>query len=212
MSASRPILLIGCGALAREMSWAINEGGWPHMEIACLPADLHNRPGQIPPAIRQKIRTAKETGKYDKILAVYGDCGTGGELDRVLSEESVERIPGAHCYEFYAGHKNFLALNDEEIGSFYLTDYLVRFFDRLVIKGLGLDRYPHLRDDYFRHYKRVVHLSQGNDPKLREQARKAAEQLGLAYVHKPAGVSELFGFIKEFAGTDSLKDEKDALQ
>jgi hypothetical protein len=211
MSAPRPLLLIACGALAREVAWAIEKGGWPNMELVCLPADLHNRPREIPGAMQNKIRMARKSGKYDRIIALYGDCGTGGALDKVLAAEGVARISGAHCYEFYAGSETFLALNDEEAGSFYLTDYLVRFFDRLVIKGLGLDRYPHLRDEYFKNYKRVVHLAQGDDAKLREKARKAARQLGLEYVYRPTGLKGLADFLGSIAGDPSSRDDRDGL-
>ncbi len=212
MSAPRPVLLIGCGALAREISWAITKGGWPNMELVCLPVDLHNRPQDIPGAMKARIRAAKETGKYSKILAVYGDCGTGGALDAVLAEEGAERIAGAHCYEFYTGSRAFAALNDEEAGSFYLTDYLVRFFDRLVIRGLGLDHYPHLKDEYFRNYKRVVYLAQSDDAALRKKARQAASRLGLDYVYRRTGLDGLESYLAAAAGAPPPEDEKDDLR
>ncbi len=210
MSAPRPVLLIGCGALAREISWAITRGGWPNMELVCLPADLHNRPQDIPGAMKARIRAAKETGKYSKILAIYGDCGTGGALDAVLAAEGAGRIAGAHCYEFYTGSRAFTALNDEEAGSFYLTDYLVRFFDRLVIEGLGLERYPHLKDEYFRNYKRVVYLAQSDDAALRKKARQAASRLGLDYVYRHTGFGGLESYLAA-AGTPP-EEEKDDLR
>ncbi len=140
----RKILVIACGALAREVLALKLE----HIDIACLPAQLHNHPKQIPEAMRAKIRANREA--YDEILCLYGDCGTGGELDRVLEDEGVRRIEGAHCYEFYAGGAAFSALAEEEPGTFYLTDFLVRHFDALVIRGLGLDRFPELRDRLLR--------------------------------------------------------------
>ncbi len=157
-------LIIACGALGREITQVIATHGWSHMAVTCLPAHLHNRPGKIPEAVRGKIRAAK--GKYDNLLVLYGDCGTGGLLDAVLEEEGVEWIPGPHCYEFFAGTANFAALSEEEPGTFFLTDYLVRHFDRLIIKGLGLDRFPQLLPDYFCHYRRLVHLAQVEDPSL----------------------------------------------
>ena len=202
------ILLIGCGALAKEVSLAISRGGWPNMELVCLPADLHNRPAEIPDAMRDKIREARVSGKYSTIVALYGDCGTGGALDKVLEAEGVERISGAHCYEFYSGSQAFFAMNDEEPGSFYLTDYLVRFFDRLVVRGLGLDHYPHLRDVYFRNYRRVVHLAQGDDPDLEEKARAAAQRLGLDYVRKFTGLGGVALFLKQLAETNPGKAEE----
>ena len=144
---ARRILVIACGALAREVLALKLDA----IDVACLPAQLHNHPKQIPEAMRAKIRANRES--YDEILCLYGDCGTGGELDRVLAEEGVSRIEGAHCYAFYAGEEAFAALAEEEPGTFYLTDFLVRHFDALVIRGLGLDRFPELRDDYFGNYR-----------------------------------------------------------
>lgn len=170
-------LVIACGALARELVDVKRLSRLDHLDITCLPAILHNRPEQIAPAVRRKIRSAR--ARYRDILCAYGDCGTGGALDRVLAEEGVERLPGAHCYAFYAGLDAFEAIMEEEIGSFFLTDYLARHFDRLVWKGLGLDRFPQLRDDYFGHYRRIVHLVQVEDGAVAAKARAAAERLAL---------------------------------
>ena len=153
----------GAGILALKLDW---------IDLTCLPASLHNRPERIPEAMRAKIRANRAA--YDEILCLYGDCGTGGELDRVLAEEGVKRIAGAHCYAFYAGEEAFAALAEEEPGTFYLTDFLARHFDTLVIKGLGLDRFPQLRDDYFGAYRRVVHLAQIDDPETTAKAKAAA--------------------------------------
>ena len=127
--------------------------------------------------MRRKIGKLRPLGA--PIFCAYGDCGTGGELDRVLGEEGVERLPGAHCYAFYAGLEFFEAMHDEEPGTFYLTDFLVRHFQRLMIEGLGLDRHPELFDDYFRHYHRVVYLAQAPTPALIERAQGAADFLRL---------------------------------
>jgi hypothetical protein len=191
------ILVIACGALAREALALKLE----HIDIACLPAQLHNHPKQIPEAMRAKIRANREA--YDEILCLYGDCGTGGELDRVLAEERVSRIEGAHCYEFYAGGEAFSALAEEEPGTFYLTDFLVRHFDALVIRGLGLDRFPELRDDYFGNYRRMVHLAQFDDPDLDMKAKAAAERLGLAYERRFTGLDEIRSFLE---GATQKKD------
>jgi hypothetical protein len=191
------ILVIACGALAREALALKLE----HIDIACLPAQLHNHPKQIPEAMRAKIRANREA--YDEILCLYGDCGTGGELDRVLAEERVSRIEGAHCYEFYAGGEAFSALAEEEPGTFYLTDFLARHFDALVIRGLGLDRFPQLRDDYFRNYRRVVHLAQFEDPDLETKAKAAAERLGLAYERRFTGLDGMRAFLE---GATQKKD------
>ncbi len=197
MTVPKPTLLIACGALAREILQLIHENGWEGLQLECLPADLHNEPHLIPDLMRAKIRAAKSTHKYTKILALYGDCGTGGLLDAVLEEEQVERIQGAHCYEFYSTPKLFHDLTEQEIGSFYLTDYLVRFFDRLVIQGLGIDRHPELRDVYFANYKRVVYLAQSDDPTLEHLAEQAARKLGLEYVLQKTGFGDIPGFLRD---------------
>jgi Protein of unknown function (DUF1638) len=170
-------LVIACGALARELLAVKALNRLDHLDITCLPAVLHNRPEEIAPAVRRKIRAARN--RYADILCLYGDCGTGGALDAVLAQEGVTRIEGAHCYAFYAGLDAFDAMMEEEIGSFFLTDYLARHFDRLVWKGLGLDRFPELRDTYFGNYKRVVHLVQSVDPAIETRALAAAKRLAL---------------------------------
>ncbi len=131
-------LLIACGALAWEITEVIRRNGWIHMAVQCLPAHWHNTPARLPEAVRAKIRENRD--RFERIVVLYGDCGTGGLLDRVIEEEGVERIDGPHCYQFYAGADAFAALHDAEPGTFYLTDYLARHFDRLIIAGLGLDR------------------------------------------------------------------------
>jgi len=191
-------LLIACGALAREMLALIEANGWAHLTLECLPAKLHNRPERIPEAVRGKIRERRAA--YDTILVAYADCGTGGRLDRVLEEEGVARIGGPHCYSFYAGADAFEALHDDEPGSFYLTDYLARHFETLIIKGMGLDRYPQLMADYFGNYKRLVYLAQTEDAALQEKAEQAAETLGLAYEYRFTGYGELAGFMARAAG------------
>lgn len=186
---ARKILVIACGALAREVL-ALNLG---HIDVACLPARLHNHPERIPEAVRAKIRANRSS--YDEILCLYGDCGTGGELDRVLKEEGVSRIDGAHCYAFYAGEETFSRLMEEEPGTFFLTDFLARHFDALVIRGLGLDRFPELRDDYFGNYRRLVHLAQFDDPETEAKARAAAGRLGLAYERRFTGLGGIRAFL-----------------
>ena len=195
----RKVLVIGCGALAREI--LALKLDW--IDLTCLPASLHNRPERIPAAMRAKIRANRPA--YDEILCLYGDCGTGGALDRVLAEEDVKRISGAHCYAFYAGEDAFAALAEEEPGTFYLTDFLVRHFDALVIKGLGLDRFPELRDDYFGAYRRVVHLAQVDDPDVVAKAEAAAAKLGLAYERRFTGLSGLARFLNEETRDESIE-------
>ena len=186
-------LLIACGALAREVLALISLNGWDHMAVTCLPAIWHNTPDKIPEGIRGKIRENRD--RYDRILVLYGDCGTGGQLDAVLAEEGVERIAGPHCYEFFATPRAFDALVEEELGSFYLTDYLTRHFDRLIIQGLGLDKHPELRDLMFGNYRRVVYLAQTEDPGLEARARAAAERLGLGYEYRLTGYGDLATFL-----------------
>jgi hypothetical protein len=187
----RKVLVIACGALAREVLALRLDA----IDLTCLPASLHNHPERIPEAMRAKIRANRAA--YDEILCLYGDCGTGGALDRVLAEEGVRRIEGAHCYAFFASEDAFAALAEEEPGTFYLTDFLARHFDTLVIKGLGLDRFPQLRDDYFGAYRRVVHLAQFDDPETTAKARAAADRLGLAFERRFTGLAGLRAFLGE---------------
>lgn len=190
-------LLVACGALAREITALKAANGLAHLDVTCLPAILHNRPERIPEAVRAKVRAGKRT--HGQVLVLYGDCGTGGALDRVLAEEGVERIEGPHCYAFYAGEQDCAAMMEQEIGSFFLTDYLARHFERLVWRGLGLDRHPELRDAYFAHYRRVVHLSQLPDPAVAEKARAAASRLGLPLETRVTGLDGLRRFIARHA-------------
>ena len=187
-------LLIACGALARETLAAIEANGLRHVEVTCISALLHNRPERIPEAVRAKIR--EHRAEYERIMVLYADCGTGGALDQVLAEEGVERIGGPHCYAFYAGQEVFEALADAEPGTFYLTDFLTRQFDTLVIEGLGLDRHPELLSLYFGNYRRLIYLAQTEDPQLQAQAQAAAERLGLAYEYRFTGLGELAGFVR----------------
>jgi hypothetical protein len=186
-------LVVACGALARELLAVKAANRLDHLDVTCLPAILHNRPEKIPEAVRRKVRAGKKT--HDDVLVLYGDCGTGGLLDAVCAEEGVERIPGEHCYAFYMGLEVFAAEHEAEIGTFYLTDYLVRHFDRLIIKGLGLDRFPELLPDYFGHYTRVMYLAQTDDPHLTAKARTAADRLGLAFERRFTGYGGLGSFV-----------------
>jgi len=181
------VLIVGCGALANELVALTRH--LPNVDITCLPATLHNRPGGIPAAVRDRIRRHRKG--YDRVFVAYADCGTGGLLDPVIAEEGVERLAGAHCYEFYAGREAFERLSAEEPGTFYLTDFLARNFDRLVIGALGLDRHPELRDAYFGNYRRLVYLAQTEDPALVTAARRAANRLGLAFEHRQTDYGEL---------------------
>ncbi len=198
-------LLIACGALAREITGLIEANGWDGPSVQCLPAHFHNTPGKIPSAVREQIHRGRE--RFDRVLVLYGDCGTGGLLDAVLAEEGVERIEGTHCYEFYAGAKAFSALAEEEPGTFFLTDYLARHFDRLIVGGLGLDRHPRLLKQYFGNYRRLVHLAQIEDAAVRAKAEAAAERLGLAFEYRFTGLGGLERFLGETAGEEGGEGE-----
>ena len=189
--------MLGCGALARELLDIIDLNHLGHVDVQCLPARLHNSPDDIPAAV--EARLADAAGRFDRILVGYADCGTAGRLDEVCERYGAVRLPGAHCYEFYAGSDRFAELFDDEPGSFYLTDYLVRFFDRIVIQGLGLDRHPELRDAYFGNYRRLVHLAQVDDPDLTARARAAAERLRLEYHREPTTYGGLATSVVEIA-------------
>ena len=195
------VLVIGCGALVRELQQVAARNGGGHLEVECLPAIMHNRPERIPDAVRRRVRAAKARGAYRTILVGYMDCGTGGLLDRVCSEEGVERLPGAHCYELYARADAFASLQESEPGTFYLTDYLVRHFDRLIMKGLGISQHPELLEVYFGNYTRVVHLAQADDDRLARAAEHAAARLGLRCERIATGIDGLESRIVELAGT-----------
>lgn len=157
--------------------------------MQCIDARLHLRPALIPERLRAKIRENK--GKYEHIFVAYADCGTTGGIDRVIEEEGIERLPGAHCYQFFAGTERFAGMADEEPGTFYLTDFLAQHFDRLVIRPLQLDKHPQLRDAYFGNYCRLIYLSQKRDAGLLQAAESAAGRLGLEFEHVHCGYGEL---------------------
>ena len=182
-------LLIACGALAREIAALKRANDWTTLDVRCLPAELHNRPERIAPAVREEIRANRD--RYEKIFVVYGDCGTGGQLDTVLLDEGVERMAGAHCYEFLATPQLFAQLADAEPGTFYLTDFLLRHYERLVVRPLGLDRHPELAAEYFRHYRKLVYLAQIERPEAIERARQIADSLGFAFEYRYTGYGEL---------------------
>ncbi len=182
------VLILACGALARELEWVIEANGLEDVTVEYLPARLHNTPDAIPAAVDERLTRA--SGRYATRFVAYGDCGTGGLLDTVLLRHGVERLDGAHCYEFFAGDL-FHDLQQGEPGTFYLTDYLTRHFDRLVWEGLGLDRRTDLRDLVFGNYTRLVYLAQTRDPELDRKARDAAQRLGLTYEHHHVGLGSL---------------------
>ena len=188
-----PAVVIACGALARELLHLIEAQGLGHLSVECLPAQLHNRPERIPDRLRDRIRRAKAAGR--RVFVAYADCGTAGGIDAVCAEESVPRVAGAHCYEFFAGSEHFAALMDEEPGTYFLTDFLARHFDTLVIQGLGLDRYPELLPSYFGNYRRLVYLAQTDDPMLDDKAKAAADRLELEFERRFVGFGGLGTFM-----------------
>jgi hypothetical protein len=204
-----PLLVIACGALARELLMLRRSNRWEQVQVTCLPARLHNRPQLIAQAVRDCIHAHRSA--YHRIFVAYGDCGTGGELDRVLAEEGVERIPGAHCYEFLSGAEAFAQLADEEPGSFYLTDFLARHFDSLVIRGLGLDRHPELGSLYFGNYRRVVYLSQRRDDDLIARAQAAADRLGLPLEIRHTGLEPLGQVVRLVPGSETIGEDNHSL-
>jgi Protein of unknown function (DUF1638) len=187
---TRAPLVIACGALASELRTVLSRHGLEDIEVRYLPANLHNRPERIVPELRELIDRA---GDGRDVFIAYADCGTGGALDGFLADRpEIGRLPGAHCYEFFAGSDRFATLHDAEPGTFYLTDFLAKHFELLVWQGLGLDRHPALRDQYFGNYRRVVLLSQRNDPGVVDAAVAAADRLGLEFHHDHTGL-EHFG-------------------
>lgn len=233
-------LVIACGALAHELLAIVDINGLTNVTIECLPASLHNRPKEIPDAVRARIQRAKrserpgqrrptpasqitniepdhdpvndelrvldadidaDSSPFDSIFVAYADCGTGGLLQQVCGEEGVEMLSGAHCYEFFATAPRFAEIQDAEIGSFYLTDFLVRHFDRMVWNGLGLDRHPELLPMYFGNYTRLVYLAQTDDPALLAAAEVAADRLGLTMLVERTAYGELETTMVEVTGS-----------
>ncbi len=182
-------LVVACGALARELLQVVQANGLDHVDVECLPASYHNTPDVIPDAVAERVRAA--AGRYGRIFVGYGDCGTGGRLDAMCAELGVERLPGDHCYEFLTGSSAFAQLHAEELGTFFLTDYLVKHFDRLVVKAFWLDTHPELLPQVFANYRRLVYLAQTDDPGLVERARAAAVRLGLDFELRHTGRGEL---------------------
>jgi hypothetical protein len=181
------VLLIGCGALAREVLDLIEANGWNHLDLHCLPAILHNHPEKIPTAVEDAV-TARR-GDYAQVFVLYADCGTGGLLQAACARLGVEMLQGPHCYSFFEGNAVFAAR--DEITAFYLTDFLVRQFDAFVTRPLGLDRHPQLRDMYFGNYTKLVYQAQTDDPELTEKARACAGFLGLDFERRFTGYGDL---------------------
>lgn len=183
------VLIIACGALAREILDLKAANGWTHLDLTCLPANYHLYPDKITDAVREAV--AKHRKDYSDIFIAYADCGTGGLLQSACAELGVQMIAGPHCYSFFEGNDRFAATSADEITSFYLTDFLVRQFDAFIMKPMGLDRHPELRDMYFGNYEKLVYQSQTQDPQLLEKAKSCARTLGLAFEHRHTGYGDL---------------------
>lgn len=194
------VMLIACGALAREILAVNAANGWDRAVLECLPAKLHNAPQHIAEAVRVKVRDAKARG-FSSIFVLYADCGTGGALDTVCAEEGAERIAGPHCYAFFDGVERFDARHEEELGTLYLTDFFAKQFDALIWRGFGLDQAPEMRDILFANYTRVVYLAQTEDPTLDAKAEEAAERLGLKYERRFTGYGDLGEILAGMAET-----------
>lgn len=189
------LLLVACGALARELVDIQRQFPDGVVEITCLPASWHNHPEKIVPGVRRKVDAALRNRR--NVAVVYGDCGTGGELDAYLEQVGVPRIPGPHCYEMFLGKPVFDDEMDNALGTFFLTDYMVRHFERIVMQGMGLRRHPQLRDMYFGNYTRVLYIAQTEDAALRVRAEQAAQELGLAFEYRLAGYGGFPDFVEE---------------
>ena len=191
------VLVLACGAIAREVLAVISLNGWTHVDLRCLPAKLHSRPERIPAAVDAKL--TELAGRYERVFVAYADCGTGGALDVVLRRHDVERLPGAHCYGFLAGNDAWNAMHEQEPATFYLTDFLARHFDALVVRALKLNVHPELKPLMFGNYRRLVYLAQTDDPDLDRRAEDAAAFLGLAYERVRTGYGELVPSLTRFA-------------
>lgn len=181
------LLVLACGALAREILSLIRTNGWSHVDLHCLPAILHNHPDRIAPAVRDAVMARRDA--YDQVFVAYADCGTGGDLGRVCADLGIQMIRGPHCYAFFEGVEAFA--DRGEVFSFFLTDFLTRQFDTFVWRGLKIDRHPDLLPMYFGHYQKLVYLAQTDDPRLTEQAQAAADKLGLSFERRFTGFGEL---------------------
>ena len=182
-------MLIACGALAREILDLKAANNWRHMDLTCLPANLHLYPDKITDAVRASV--AKHRCAYDNIFVVYADCGTGGHLQAACAQMGVEMISGPHCYSFFEGNERFAKQSESEFTAFYLTDFLVRQFEAFIIKPMGLDRHPELRDMYCGNYEKLVYQAQTDDPDLTDKAKAAAKMLGLAFERRFTGYGDL---------------------
>jgi len=183
------VLIIGCGALAREILAVLEVNGFSHIDLTCLPAILHNHPDRICDAVREAVGRYRKD--YDTIHLAYADCGTGGELFDLCKDLGIDMLQGPHCYSFFEGNTAFERRSEDEFDVFFLTDFLTRQFDAFVWKPLGLDRHPELRDMYFGNYRKLVYQAQTDDPALDAKARDCAARLGLEYERRFTGYGDL---------------------
>ncbi len=184
------LLVIACGMIAREVLAVKEQLTLDHLDLTCLPAEFHFHPDRIAPAMDKAIEKAKAEG-YVSIFVGYADCGTGGLLDRVLEKHGVERMAGPHCFAFYQGMDAYAKIGDDDMMSFYMTDFLCRQFDAFFMKPLGLDKHPELIKDYFGNYEKLIYIAQTDDPELDKVAEKAAALLGLTYERRSTGYGDL---------------------
>ena len=199
--------VIACGALARELLFLLDQLPDGSVSLTCLPAAWHNHPEKIVPGLKRKVLAARRKGM--QIAVAYGDCGTGGMLDAFLEAEQIPRIAGPHCYEMFLGKAEFDVEMQTALGTFFLTDYMVRHFERIVMKGMGIRQHPELRDMYFGHYTRLLYIAQTDCKKLRAKAVKAAAELDLDYDYRYVGYGEFAGFVRGLPHHDSgLKTQK----
>ena len=197
LAASGPgsILLIACGALAREILDLRTANNWAHMDLTCLPAKYHLYPEKITDAVRAAVAEHKD--QYQSIFVVYADCGTGGLLEAACKDMGVEMVAGPHCYSFFEGNDRFASQSDADMTTFFLTDFLVRQFDAFVWKPMGLDRHPELRDMLFGNYEKLVYQAQTDDSALTEKAKICAEKLGLKFERRFTGYGDLETALKD---------------
>ena len=183
------VLIIACGALAREILALIELNNWKHIALTCLPAKYHLYPAKITIAVEDAV--FKYNKDYDEIFIAYADCGTGGLLANKCNDLGVKMIAGPHCYSFFEGNNKFANLSENEITAFYLTDFLVKQFDSFVWKPMGLDKHPELLDMYFGNYTKLVYQAQINDPKLDSKAIEISERMGLPLERRYTGYGDL---------------------
>ena len=197
----KPVRVIGCGMIAREILAISEQLGLSHIDLKCLPAMWHHHPDKIAPGVDAAIDDARAEG-FEEIFVAYADCGTGGHLDAVCERQNVQRIPGPHCFSFYMGNDVFAQESDELLTCFFMTDFLARHFETFLVKPLGLDRHPELRDMYFGNYTKMIYIAQTDDEQLTANAKAAAEQLGLAYERRLTGYGDLTAALRAVDGND----------